>query len=834
MRNTYFKFMALKHRILITIAFALSCLFSIAQNAVVKGVISDEAGDPVENVVVRGIDIDRQTISDEHGQFSINVPAGREIQLFFQHLSHQDTLLTFRLKAQETRKINLVMRTTGERLEAVNIRGASTSGYVQVNPKLSFQLPSPTGGMESLIKMLPGTSSTNELSSQYNVRGGNFDENLVFVNGIQIYRPFLVRNAQQEGMSFVNSDLTGNVTFSAGGFDAKYGDKMSSVLDVLYKEPTQFGGSVSASLLGASAHAEGKVKNFSFLIGARFKSNAYLLKSMETYGNYKPRFFDTQFLLKWNLSPKLSVSLLGNVSYNYYLFQPDSISTRFGSVDNPEILRAFYEGQEVDRYQNYLGGLTFHYKPDERSQYRLILSSYYAKESETYDILAQYWLNEIHLGGSGETEIGDQLGYGSYLEHARNHLTSVVSAADLQGTHKLPRNKIEWGVKAQNEYIRDQIREWTMLDSSGYTLPYIPTTPGELVGPGDPAREIDFGEGNFLSASNTLNTWRFTGYVQDTWRIDGDSLNRFTLTGGLRFHYWTYSPKEFTVSPRLAFLYKPRWRHDWTFSLRTGLYYQPAFYREMRYADGTLNPDIRSQRSAQVVAGSEYQFKIWRRPFKFTAEAYYKYLDRLITYNVNNVQIIYNGENNAKGYAAGLDLRLSGEFVRGLESWFSVSLMKTMEDVIGDYTTDADGNQVEVGYIPRPTDQRVAFNLFFQDHIPSFPQFRVHLNFVFASGLPYGPPKSEPAMRKFRTTWYRRVDLGLSFMLLEQSRDRMKHNSAFLRSIKNAGIYVEVFNLLGIYNVSSYMWVTDIYNIQRPVPTYLTGRLVNVKLMVEF
>lgn len=828
-------FKILRHRILITLAILLCTVVSFAQNATVKGVVTDEFGDPIESAVIRGVDFDQQTISNEHGQFVLSVPAERDIRLFFQHLSHRDTLIDLRLKTKETRNILVTLRTNGERLDAVNIVGATTSGYVQVNPKLTFQLPSPTGGMESLIKMLPGTSSNNELSSQYNVRGGNFDENLIFVNGIQIYRPFLVRNAQQEGMSFINSDLTGNVTFSAGGFDAKYGDKMSSVLDVVYKEPTMYGGSFSASLLGATAHAEGKTGNFSFLIGLRFKSNAYLLKSLETAGNYKPRFFDTQFLLKWDVHPKLSISLLGNLSNNYYLFQPDSVNKNFGTVDQSMKLRAFYEGQEVDRYQNYLGGLTFLYKPDEKNQLRLILSSYYAKESETYDILAQYWLNDIRLGGDGEVEIGDELGYGSYMEHARNHLTSVVSAADLQGTHYLPfRNKLEWGVKAQNEYIRDHIKEWTMLDSSGYTLPYIPTTPGEIVAEDDPARILDFGEENYLVCNNILNTWRFTGYIQDTWKIDGDSANRFTLTGGLRAHFWTYNKREFTVSPRLAFLYKPRWRQDWQFSLRTGLYYQPAFYREMRFPDGTLNPDILSQRSAQVVLGGEYRFKMWRRPFKFTAEVYYKYLDRLISYNVDNVQIIYNGRNNATGYATGIDLRLSGEFVRGLESWFAVSLMSTQEDIIDDYVKDQNGNLVAVGFIPRPTDQRVAFNLFFQDHIPSFPQFRVHLNFVFASGLPYGPPKSEPAMRIFRTPWYRRVDLGLSFMLLEQSRDRMKHKSAFLRSIKNAGIYLEVFNLLGTYNVSSYMWVTDIYNYQRPIPTYLTGRLINAKLMVEF
>ncbi len=818
-------------------ALLMLCLsVSYGQNRQLHGIVQDEEGYPIENAVVRALDLDVQSMSNEHGQFSLSLPQNREIRLFVQHLSHRDTLATVPSTHRFGDNFVITMKTNGERLEAVNITGGGKDGYIQVNPKLTFQLPSPSGGMESLVKMLPGTSSGNELSSQYNVRGGNFDENLVFVNGIQIYRPFLVRNAQQEGMGFINSDLTGNVAFSAGGFDAKYGDKMSSVLDVRYKEPTAFGGSVSASLLGANAHVEGCVDStFSYLIGVRYKSNSYLLKSLETTGNYKPNFFDTQFLLNWNATRKLSISLLGNISLNSYKFIPDSVSKNSGSIDQATNFRAFYEGQEVDRYQSYLGGLTFTYRPNPTSTYKAILSSYYAKEHETYDILAQYWLHELIISGPGEAEEGDLLGYGSYLEHARNRLTSVVTAADIQGDHTLPfHNRLEWGVKAQNEYITDRINEWIMTDSSGYTLPQVHTTPGEVVVFGHSARDLVFGENNYLRSYNTLNTWRFTGFVQDTWKIDGDSLNRFSLTGGLRFHYWTFNTKEFTVSPRAAFVYRPRWKHDWTFSLRTGLYYQPAFYREMRYPDGTLNHNIRSQRSYQVVAGTEYNFKLWRRPFKFTAEAYYKYLDRLITYNVNNVQIIYSGSNNAKGFATGIDLRISGEFVRGLESWFSVSLMKTMEDVYGDHTTDANGNIVEVGYIPRPTDQRVAFNLFFQDHIPFFPQFRVHLNFVFASGTPYGPPKAEPALRVFRTTWYRRVDLGLSFMFLEQSRDRMRHNSKFLRSIKNAGVYVEVFNLLGTNNVSSYMWISDIHNIQRPIPTYLTGRLVNVKLLVEF
>ncbi len=782
------------------------------------------------------LDYNLQTITNDYGQFVLNVPENTSFKIHIQQISYRDTLVSIApLKAKENRTLHLVLHTNGMRLEQVNIRGNTDNGYIQLDPKITFQMPSPGGGMESLIKMLPGASSSNELSSQYNVRGGNYDENLVFVNDIQIYRPFLVRNAQQEGLSFVNTDLAGNVIFSAGGFEAKYGDKMSSVLDVQYKEPTQYGGSVSASLLGASAHAEGRVDScFSFLVGIRFKDNSLLLQTMGSSVEYDPRFFDTQMLLKWEITRKFSISLLGNFSINSYRYIPTYNVQRSGSALSMQQLEIYFDGQEVDKYENYLGGLTFQYRPTEKSSFKFILSSYYAKESETYDIQGQYWLNELEADGL-EAQVGDLLGYGTYLEHARNYLTSIVTAANLMGEHKLPfANTLSWGVKAQNEIINDQIEEWVMRDSSSYTLPITQTTPGEAVSLDDPSRILAFYESDILNSSNNLNTFRFTGFIQDTWKIDGDSIPHYTLQAGLRFHYWTFTPKEFTVSPRLAFFYNPRWRHDWTFSLRTGLYYQPAFYREMRRTDGTLNHDIQSQRSFQVVAGTEYNFNIWRRPFKFTAEAYYKYLDRLISYQVDNVRIIYSGENDAVGYATGIDLKLSGEFIKGLESWFSVSIMKTEEDILDDYYYDSDGNLVEPGYIPRPTDQRLAFNLFFQDHIPGFPQFRVHLNFVFASGTPFGAPNAAAYNRTLRTPWYRRVDLGFSFMFLEQSRDRMRHKSSFVRSIKNAGVYIEVFNLLDIYNVSSYFWITDIYNTQHAVPNYLTGRLLNVKLAVEW
>lgn len=810
------------------------------QKAVVKGTVQDEEGYPIEHVVVRVLDHSYQTLTNDYGQFTLNVPDDQDFRLFFQQISHKDTVISLHLKAKETKVITVVMPTVGTRLEQVNIQGTSNTGYIQVNPKLSFQMPSASGGMESLIKMLPGASSSNELSWQYNVRGGNYDENLVFVNDIQIYRPFLVRSAQQEGLSFINTDLTGNVQFSAGGFEAKYGDKMSSVLDVQYKTPTQYGGSVSGSLMGASAHAEGRVDScFSFLIGIRFKDNSFLLKTLDSIVDYKPRFFDSQMLLKWDVSKKFSISFLGNFALNSYRYIPTFRSQRSGSVNDIKWLRIYFDGQEVDKYQNYLGGFTFAYRPSENTLLRLILSSYFAKESETYDIQGQYFLSDVEADlGADDGNIAQEVSvraYGTYLEHARNHLTSIVSAANLLGEHKLPfANTLNWGFKVQNEVIHDRLDEWTMRDSSGYSLPVAHGTPGEVLPLDDPSRLLAFDENDILVATNDLNTFRFTGFIQDVWKIDGDSMPHYILNAGVRFHYWTYNPKEFTVSPRIAVIFNPRWKHDWIFTIRTGLYYQPAFYREMRYRDGSLNPDIRSQRSFQFVVGTEYNFKMWRRPFKFTAEAYYKYMDRLISYNIDNVRIIYSGRNDAIGHAAGLDTKISGEFIKGLESWLSVSIMRTVEDIIDDYYYDKDGNLVEPGYLPRPTDQRASINLFFQDHIPGYPQFRVHLNFVFASGLPFGPPNSPAYKRVLRTTWYRRVDMGFSFMLLEQSRDRMRHKSAFVRSIKNAGIYVEVFNLLGIYNVSSYFWISDLNNVQYPMPNYLTGRLVNVKLAVEW
>lgn len=803
------------------------------------GTVTDEFGQGIEQVYVSVDKYDIAVVSAADGLFEVQLPPNEQVEIVLRHVAYHDTVVYVKLYAGEKRKISVNLRPRGEQLDAVHVTAHFDDGFMRVDPKLSVKLPSPTGGAEALIKMMPGVSSANELSSQYNVRGGNYDENLVYVNNIQIYRPFLVRSGQQEGLSFVNTDLTKNVKFSAGGFEAKYGDKMSSVLDVEYKKPTRYAGSLSASFLGATAHVEGNVKDvFTFLVGVRYKSNAYVLKSMETKGDYKPTFFDTQMLLSWKLSKKLNLSFLGNMARNKYLFQPTDRETNFGTISTAQRLTVYFDGQEVDLYTNYLGALTLDCQVNKKDALQFIFSSYYAKESETYDIQSQYWLKDIEADlGSSSSDIaqeGSTRGVGTFLEHTRNSLTALVSNLDIRGDHKLYHNVLSWGVKAQNEIINDHIKEWELTDSSDYTLPAMQPENGgygEAVPLDDPSRLLEFG--SYLYSKNSLNTYRFTGFIQDTWKIGGDTANRFTLNGGLRFHYWTYN-NEFTVSPRLSLTYKPRWKSDWEFRLKTGLYYQPAFYREMRYQNGTLNRNIKSQRSWQVVLTGDYNFKMWRRPFKLTAEVYYKYLDNLIPYTVDNMKIIYSAENNAVGYAAGMDVKLSGEFIEGLESWITLSLMKTEEDVKGDYYYDSEGNRVEPGFIPRPTDQRFAINLFFQDHIPSFPKFRVHLNFIFASGLPYGAPNTQRYQQTFRTSWYRRVDIGFSYMFFEQGRDKMRHKTKFARAVNNMGIFLEVFNLLNINNVSSHFWVKDVTNTMFAVPNYLTGRLINVKFAIDF
>jgi len=836
----------LKLRHVFVILFSITTYILQAQNIVtIYGTIHDTQFNPIENVMVQTPQTENRAISAGDGKYQIMVPANTEVQLHFRHITYVDTIITVKGAPNERIKLDVLLASTGSQLKPVNVSTSYTDGYMRVDPRLTFTMPSPTGGAEGLIKMLPGVSSVNELSSQYNVRGGNYDENLIFVNDIQIYRPFLVRSGNQEGLSFVNLDLTQSVKFSAGGFPAQYGDKMSSTMDVEYKKPKQLGGSFGIGFLGTSAHIEGCTKNkqknrdvFTYLLGVRYKNNAHLLDSLDDKGIYKPNFFDTQMMLGWNISDKFEISLLGNFSINKYLFIPATRTTTHGTLTQEKMrLTVYFDGQEIDKYENYLGGLTFTYRPNWKNQLRLIFSSYYAKESETYDIQGQYRLAETELDLKTETaeEIA-LLAVGTNIDHARNYIKFLVSSADIRGDHQLhKRNSFSWGVKVQNEQINDKLNQWHLNDSTGYILPNVGVTPSDSVGVpfDDPSRLLEFGDFNYYNSSNTLNTVRIAAFLQDSWKLDNDINPRFTLNAGIRFHYWSYN-NEFNASPRLSLLYKPRWKKDWLFWFKTGVYYQTPFYREYRYRDGTLNPNIKSQFSYQVIIASEYNFKMWNRPFKFSMEGYYKYLDNLISYYIDNIQIIYSGENDAKGFATGLDARISGELLEGLESWFSISLMGTMDKSKDPYQNSA-GEWIKPTYKRRPTDQRFAFNLFFQDHIPGFRQLRVSLNFVYSTGLPHWLPN---VVRTKENTLlpheYFRTDVGFSYIFLEQSRDRFKHKSKFIRAIKNAGIYFEVFNVLGTDNISSYMWIKDIENHFWSIPNYLTPRLLNLKFAVEF
>lgn len=835
------KFLA---KLLLTLIFTLFIQkVSIAQNGTLLGRITNQYNEPIENVFILVSSSQQTYFSSSDGTFEVPIFPNQKTEIIFRHISIDDTLIMVTLKPKEQIYIPIQLTIKDNRLEIVDFKAKHNDGYERINPNLQFNLPSPMGGAESIIKMYAGVSSVNELSSQYNVRGGNYDENLIYVNDIQIYRPFLVRSGNQEGLSFVNLDLTESVKFSAGGFSAQYGDKMSSVMDVVYKTPKKFAGSFSGGLLGGTAHIEGVVKDktkkrdrFTYLVGTRFKSNAYLLNFLETKGEYKPRFFDTQMLLNWLVSDKFSISVLGNFAINQYVFIPQNRETITGPIDDAKKFIVYYEGQEVDEYQNYLGGVTLHYKPKKTITYKAIFSTYYAREKETYDILSQYWLKDVEFdlsGGSGSVvqELTTR-GVGSYREHARNGIQALISSIDLRAEYSIQNHFVTIGLKAQNEIIDDHIKEWTMYDSSGYVVPGIFRTPGEPVPLDDPSRILSFGEDHYLKASNHLNTNRISGFIQDFWRLNGDS-SKLSLHYGARFHYWDFN-NEFTVSPRMGLLFNPKWKNDWSFWLKTGVYYQSPFYRELRKPDGSLNPDIRSQFSYQILFTADYDFVWWNRPFKFSAETYYKYMDRLISYQIDNVRIIYSGENDSKGYATGIDMKLSGEFIKGLESWITLSLMKTAQDLYNDFSTDTAGNLFEIGYIPRPTDQRFAINLFFQDHIPDYPQIRVHLNFVFSSGLPFVNPNSKHSYNTFRSPWYKRVDLGFSYIFLQQNRDRKQDRWNFLNKINNAALYLEVFNLLDISNVSSYSWVPDLAGQVYAIPNSLTPRLINLKLAVDF
>lgn len=817
----------------------------------IYGTITDDQNNPVP---LANISISNQaggTISKMDGTYQLKIPANKDIIVVFSFVGFNTSYIKVRIKGGERKELNRKLTPSTTELPSFVITDEKirTSTLTPLDPKLAKAIPSPSGGLEALVKTFAGVTSNNELSSQYSVRGGNYDENLVYVNDVEIYKPFLVRSGQQEGLSFLNSDLVSSILFSAGGFDARYGDKMSSVLDIRYKRPTITTGSVSGSLLGASLHMEGSSKDrrLMYLVGLRHKSNQYLLKTLETKGDYKPSFTDMQGMLIYEVNPKLEFSVFGNYARNFYRIVPTSRETSFGTINEALQLKVYFDGSETDQFVNYMGAFTTHYKPTENLSLKLIVSSFQTIESETFDITGQYWIGNLETDQSSENfgEMLEAKGVGTYHNHTRNYLDARVTSIEQRGIFVQPLSTTMWGIKYQYEEVNDRLNEWVLNDSAGFTLPTDQGIPGEA------GNQSDIILQDIVKASIGLNSSRISGFLQNSWEL-GNEKSVWNITVGVRGNYWDVNG-QVLISPRGGISYTPDWEKDFVFRFSTGLYYQPPFYRELRNKAGVLNKELKAQSSLHFVAGSDYNFNAWGRPFKLTTEAYFKYMQNLVPYDVDNVRLRYFATNSAKGYATGIDLKVNGEFVKGVESWASLSLMQTKEDLTGDdyweyyndegariipgYTRNddvADSALIVKGFIPRPTDQRLTFSLFFQDYLPKNPTYKMHLNLVFGTGLPYSPPGTTRSRNMQRMPSYRRVDIGFSKQLLGASRYSDTDTRSRLKFITDAWISLEVLNLLQVNNTISYIWVKDVTNRQYAVPNYLTPRQLNLKIVVNF
>ncbi|MFL2574614.1 MAG: TonB-dependent receptor [Flavobacteriales bacterium] len=812
-------------RILFIVLFLLLQISSIGQT--IEGKITDFKLNPLAAVNISIIDQSGGLISDKDGFYKVNIKANRSHVIAFSFIGYEtEKIRVPMLKKGQKYTLNISLEESNTLLDDIIVKDQKSrkNNLSRIKTKHVEVIPGSGGGIESVLKTLPGVSSANELSSQYSVRGGNFDENLVYVNGIEVYRPFLIHSGQQEGLSFVNTDLVGSILFSAGGFSAKYGDKMSSVLDIKYKQPKKTASSLSLSLLGGSAHLEGISKNrrFSYLLGIRHKSNQYLLSSLDTEAEYVPRFSDLQTYLNYKINTNWDISLLTNISKNQYQMIPQDRNTDFGTFNEALRLTVFFEGQELDKYETYFGALSTKFNPNTKVQLELTGSAFQTFEQENFDILGEYWLYQLdnNLGSDNFGDVAFDRGVGKYIKHARNSLDARVINFSHKGNYNDKDISLVWGLKFQNEDINDRISEWTLIDSAGFTLPH----PYDSIGStSNSDQQVLMNE--ILKTDINISSTRQSGYLEYS-----QDLNNFSLNAGTRSSYWSYN-EELLVSPRISLAYAPSWEKDVVFRLASGIYYQSPFYKELRYPDGQLNNNIESQKSIHYVIGSDYLFYKWGRPFKWITELYYKKLDNLIPYKVDNVRIQYLAENNSKGYATGVDFKINGEFVSGVESWASLSIMQTEEDIIGDSYIDENGNTVEPGYIPRPTDQRVNFSLFFQDYIPGNLNYKMHLNMIYGSGLPFGPPKSEKYEDILRIPDYRRVDIGFSAILKSENK-RSRVN--FMNVFNSSWLSVEVFNLLDINNTISYLWVSDVGGRQYAVPNYLTRRQVNLKLILRF
>ncbi|MES2397308.1 MAG: carboxypeptidase-like regulatory domain-containing protein [Bacteroidota bacterium] len=810
--------------------------------ATIYGKVTNSENEPLPDISVSILGLSLPPVyTDQKGEYTYSIPANQELTIVFYSLSHKQEQRKVRLATGERLELNRALTFKNIIKEVVVSDGNRFLAVTRIDPLHISHIPTASQDFNAILFTLPGVSSRNELSSSYSVRGGNFDENLVYVNGIEVYRPFLVRSGQQEGLSFVNPDLVSSVLFSAGGFEAKYGDKMSSVLDVQYRRPRKFAGTVSGSLLGTNLHLEGSSKNYrlSWIVGARYKTNQYLLNGLDTKGQYKPFFGDVQSYITYDLNPRWELDFLGNYASNKYEIIPENRETDFGTLNQALRLKIYFDGREVDQYTTMLGALSANYHDrNDKLNLRFIGSAFQSKESEAFDIQGQYFIDELETD-FGKPTFGDIVanrGIGTFLNHARTNLSANVLSAEHKGTYTVSGKQLLWGAKYSNEMITDKLSEWKYIDSAGFSLPI--TDPQQII-----LQDV-------IKQKINISSNRVSGFVQGVWRKEMKDSSLVSLVGGIRANYWDLNDQAL-VGPRATIGLKPHWKKDFLFKFSSGYYYQSPFYRELRDAKGVINYNIRAQTSIHFVLSSDYNFKSWKRPFKFIAEAYYKYLDNLIPYEVDNVRIRYSAKNNARGYATGIDLKVNGEFVKGLESWASISIMETREDIKDDFYYDyfnSDGEKIEPGitfnniatdsirhepgYIPRPTDQRVNFGLFFQDNMPGLPDLKMHLNLLFGSGVPFGPPNSQRYKQTLKMPPYRRVDIGFSYQALREDRKVKPQNPG--RFLKSVWISLEVFNLLGTSNTVSYIWVEDVTNRQYAVPNFLTQRQLNLRMIVKF
>jgi hypothetical protein len=809
----------------------LSCLplIGFSQSATIKGVILDDAQLPIANVSIKTGD--RGTTSNENGFYELKIQVDTEVTVEFTHVAHKRVVVKFNLKNGQEIEFNPVMDLNIEQIATVVINTntrQSVEGVTSISPEVIRTIKGAQPGVENILKTLPGVNISNELSTQYSVRGGNYDENLVYVNEIEVYRPFLVRSGQQEGLSFVNTDLVQNVDFSAGGFQAKYGDKLSSVLDITYRKPIKFGISADLSLLGGSIAAETVSKNSKFtgIVGLRYRDNSLVLNSLETEGVVKPVFADAQTYLTYKFSDKFQLDFLGNIGINKYEFQPQNRQTNFGTLQNPLALLVFYEGQEKDEYQTYFGAFKANYFYNDNLTLKLIASTYHTTEEEYFDILAQYRLGEVNsnIGDENLGEVEFSEGIGGQLTHARNDLDALITTIEHRGDYKKEDNTFEWSIKYTHEDIRDRLVEWEVIDSAGFSInppnldffneqPYQPYQ-GPLVAFQN------------VRATNQVEIDRLQAFVQWSKRSTLGN-NEVFYNAGVRLHNWTVngngieSSSQTVFSPRVQFAIKPDWEKDMLFRIAGGLYYQPPFYRELRDSSGIVRPNVKAQKSVHLVLGNEYSLKMWDRPFKLVTETYYKSMTDVNPYTLENVRIRYRATNNAKAYAYGLDLRLNGEFVPGTESWFSFGYLKTEENI------------ENRGYISRPTDQRLKFGVLFQDYVPRIPELKMYLNLVYNTGVPGGSPSyADPYDYQNRLRDYKRADLGVSYVLVDQNKT---YNSGWKRNFRELTLGFEIFNMFDVQNSITNTWVRDVYSKrQYAIPNYLSPRVFNVRLSTRF